>query len=177
MEASTNVPTPDSRLYRLDRDLTHPQLIAALAESPGLLRAMLSGRTPEALQQRNADGEWTPLESCRHIRDIVQVYGMRFKWMILQDDPFLPNYDENRWAAASPDGPADISSMLDEIDAYRAETIRLLCSLAPEAWQRTGRHEVTGAVELDAYVRHQLAHEEQHLAQLQRSFDESSPSD
>ncbi len=164
------MPTTNSALYRLDRDLTREQVIAALAAMPSRLRELLSGHAAAALTHRSADGEWTPIESCRHIRDIVQVYGMRFKWMILQDDPFLPDYDENRWAAGSPDGAADIESLLGEIAAYRGETIRLLRSLAPDAWQRTGRHEVTGAVELEAYVRHELAHEEQHLAQLARSL-------
>ena len=164
------MPTTNPALYRLDRDLTRDQLIAELAAMPTLLRSMMSGRTADALERRSADGAWTPLESCRHIRDIVQVYGMRFKWMILQDDPFLPDYDENRWAAGSPDGAADIESLLDEIAAYRGETIRLLRSLKPDGWTRTGRHEVMGAVKLDAYVRHEVAHEEQHLEQLERSF-------
>jgi len=165
------LPTTNSRLYRLDREVTRGQLVADLAAIPGRLRALLGGRTSAALERRSADGEWTAIENCRHIRDVVQVYGMRFKWMILQDDPFLPDYDENRWAAASPDGAADIGSMLDEIAAYRGETVRLLRSLAPDGWQRTGRHEVLGAVELDAYVRHELAHEEGHLAQLARSLE------
>jgi hypothetical protein len=38
------------------------------------------------------------------MRDIAQVYGARFKWMILDDDPFLPNYDEDRWVADAPEG-------------------------------------------------------------------------
>ena len=82
--------------------------------------------------------------------------------------PFLPNYDEDRWVAESPDGPDQLAAMLDELAAYRAETVRLLRALPPAGWSRRGRHEVLGSVELEPYVRHQLAHEEQHLAQLGR---------
>jgi hypothetical protein len=106
------------------------------------------------------------MQTMRHVRDIAQVYGMRFKWIILQDDPLLANYEENDWAARSPDGPPELPAMLDEIAAYRAETVRLLRSLDDAGWRRTGRHEVIGVVELEPYVRHELAHEEQHLAQL-----------
>jgi hypothetical protein len=60
--------------------------------------------------------------------------------------------------------------MLDEIAAYRAETVRLLRSLDDNGWRRTGRHEAIGLVELEPYVCHELAHEEQHLAQLQASL-------
>jgi hypothetical protein len=95
---------------------------------------------------------------------------MRFKWMILGDDPFLPNYDEDRWVAGHPDGVADLYPMLDEIAAYRAETVRLLRALPDHAWSRQGRHEILGQVILEPYVRHQLAHELQHLAQLRETL-------
>jgi hypothetical protein len=106
----------------------------------------------------------------RHDRDIVQVHGMRFKWIILQDEPLLANYDENAWAARSPDGPAELGAMLDEIAAYRAESVRLLRALDDAGWRRTGRHEIIGSLELEPYVRHELAHEEQHLAQLEQAL-------
>ncbi len=159
------MPDPLSALYTLDRDLTREQLIDALAATPGRFRQALEGQPHAALTRRTAGG-WSALQTFLHVRDVVQVYGMRFKWMILQDDPFLPNYDEDRWVADSPDGPAELTTVFAEVDAYRAETVRLLRALPPEGWARRGRHEVLGAVELEPYARHQLAHEEQHLDQL-----------
>jgi hypothetical protein len=157
---------PLFQLYPLDRDLSRDELVDALAAMPARLQDVLRGLPAEALMRAPGGGGWSAIEVVRHVRDVVQVYGMRFKWMILQDDPFLPNYDEDRWVAASPDGPAQLDAVLDELAAYRAETVRLLRALPAEGWARRGRHEVLGAVELDPYVRHQLAHEEQHLAQL-----------
>ena len=111
---------------------------------------------------------------CRHLRDAVQVYGLRFKYIILEDDPFLPNYDEDAWAAHSPDAPADLNSLLTQIEGDRAETIRLLRVLPDTSWTRTGRHEVLGPVPLDPYLRHELAHEEQHLQQLSTALAASA---
>ena len=161
------------KLYRLERELTRAQVIVELAETPVRLRAIVAGASPDALVRREGGGEWTAMESLRHVRDIVQVYGLRFKWMILQDDSFLADYDENQWVEASPDTTADLGRMLDETAAYRGETIRLLWSIDDAGWERSGRHEVLGRVQLDAYVRHQLEHERQHLAQLERSLDDS----
>jgi hypothetical protein len=161
---------PTFELYQPDRELTRAQVIDELERTPKLLRGALAGASAGTLERRAADGEWSPMEVLRHFRDAVHVYGMRFKFIALQDDPFLPDYDENRWAARSPDGPADVAGMLDEIAAYRGETVRLLRSLAPDAWTRTGRHETNGPVVLEPYVRHELAHEEQHLAQLRRAL-------
>ena len=157
---------PAFELYRLDRELSREEVIAALDAMPVLLRDVIAMHDAAVLGQPMADGEWSPIEVVRHFRDIAQVYGMRFKWMILQDEPLLANYDENRWAAESPDGPAQVESMLAEIAAYRAETVRLLRSLTAEGWSRRGRHETIGIVELEPYVRHELSHEEQHLEQL-----------
>jgi hypothetical protein len=157
---------PLFHLYELDRDLSRGELVDALAAMPARLREVLRGLPAEALTRTPVGGGWSAIEVVRHVCDVVQVYGMRFKWMILQDDPFLPNYDEDRWVASSPDGPAQIDAVLDELAAYRAETVRLLRALPAEGWSRRGRHEVLGSVQLEPYVRHQLAHEEQHLAQL-----------
>jgi hypothetical protein len=158
-------------LFRLDRELTRAEVVAALAAMPSAYRGLLTGCDAASLVRSGPDGGWSAIEVCRDVRDIAQVYGMRFKWMILQDDPLLANYDEDAWASRSPDGPAELERMLDEIEAYRAETARLLRSLPPEGWQRTGRHETIGPVVLEPYVRHELAHEEQHLAQLRASLE------
>lgn len=152
-------------LYKPDRELSREELIAELAAMPQRLRSLVAGHDASALARRPGDG-WSALDVCKHIRDITQVYGMRFKWMILDDDPFLPNYDEDRWVAGSPDSAAQLDDILREIEAYRGETVRLLRSLGDEGWRRTGRHEVLGSVVLEPYVQHQYAHEEQHLAQV-----------
>ncbi len=165
-EEKEGASAPLFELYRLDGEMTCDEVIAALAAMPARLRAIAGRLDASALARRARDGEWSAIEVCRHVRDVVQVYGMRFKWMILNDDPFLPNYDEDRWVSEHPDGVTEIDAMLREIEAYRGETVRLLRALAPEGWSRRGRHEVLGSVELEAYVRHELAHELGHVEQL-----------
>ena len=162
--------SPSDSIYELDRELTRDEVIDCLEAIPGRLREIVASQDAAALLRGAADGEWSAMETVRHIRDAVQVYGMRFKWMILNDEPFLPNYDEDRWVAESPDGPAELASMLDEVSSYRRETVRLLRALSPDGWTRNGRHEISGPVELEAYVRHELVHEEMHLEQLERAL-------
>ena len=156
---------PPSELYRLDRELSRDELIAALASIPERVRALCARADAAMLMRRDGDA-WTAMETLRHFRDIVQVYGVRFKWMILDDDPLLANYDEDAWAANATDGPGEVDALVREIEAYRGETVRLLRSLQDDGWARTGRHEALGRVVLEPYVQHELAHEEQHLAQL-----------
>jgi uncharacterized damage-inducible protein DinB len=167
---ATNESAPvNPKLYRLEEGLSRDGLIEELAAMPERLREALESAPAETLERRAGSEEWSAIETLRHVRDVVQVYGMRFKWMILQDDPLLADYDENRWAAESPDGGAEVRAMLDEIASFRAETVRLLRSLNGAAWQRTGRHETLGAVTLEPYVRHEVEHERQHLSQIRQA--------
>jgi hypothetical protein len=161
---------PDA-IYTLDRDLSRDELISALEGTPERLRGIVSAHPAEKLSLRPAPDDWSPIEVVRHFRDAVQVYGMRFKWMILQDEPTLLNYDENRWVSDSPDGVPEIQSLLSEMTAFRAETVRLLRSLNDDGWSRRGHHEISGPIALERYVRHQLVHEERHLCQLEAALD------
>lgn len=157
-------------LYQLERELSRDQLIDELGTLPQRVRVAVNGRSVAELTRRTRADTWSGFDVCKHLRDVTQVYGMRFKWMILQDDPFLANYEEDGWVASHPDSAADIEQLIDEIAAYRAETVRLLRALQPEAWQRTGRHEALGTVTLEPYVRHQVEHEAQHIAQLRAAL-------
>lgn len=158
--------TPPPGLYRLDRPLERTGVLEELASVPARLAAIVQGVPEERLSRRPAPGEWSPFQVVCHFRDIALVYGMRFRWIVLDDVPPLPNYDEDRWVAESRDTTEDLDAILAEIAAMRAGVCRLLSRLTDEDWQRTGRHEVLGPVVLDDYVRHELAHEEGHLAQL-----------
>ncbi|MFN0146421.1 MAG: DinB family protein, partial [Dehalococcoidia bacterium] len=111
-------------------------------------------------------GEWSAFHVLRHMRDAALVYSIRFRWMAFNADPFLPDYDEDRWVALAADTAADLPALLGEFAASRSGLVRLLTRLSPEAWGSTGRHEVLGTVVLEPYVRHQLKHEELHLEQL-----------
>jgi hypothetical protein len=164
------VTTEPFELYRLEGTWSRDEVIDGLARVPEELRRLASGQRPADLVRKASPDSWSALEVYRHLRDVVQVYGMRFKWMILDEDPVLPNYDEDRWVAQHPDGVSDLDAMLGEVSAYRGETIRLLRALRPEAWERTGRHEVLGRVQLETYVRHQLAHELGHIRQLEEAI-------
>lgn len=133
---------------------------------PDRARELVASLDADALTRTSASGEWSALEVLRHLRDAGQVYEMRFKCIIIEDSPLLANYEEDRWVAAGTEGPEDVELLLTEMAAWRAELTRLLANLSSDGWSRQGRHEVIGTVTLEPYVRHQLAHEEQHLEQL-----------
>jgi hypothetical protein len=157
-------------LYELDARVGRAEVLSKLADLPARLRDALGAVGWDGLLAAPARGEWSAFQTLCHLRDAAIVYSARFRWIVLDDNPLLPNYDEDNWVAAAPDRIDDLPDILDEFAATRAGLIRLLTRLPDEAWQRTGRHEVLGEVKLEPYVRHQLRHEQMHLDQLRAAL-------
>jgi len=164
------VPTPVFELYRLDDEPTREAVLDELGAIPLRLREAVSRADASSLMRAPAPGEWPAFQVVCHMRDAALVYAARFRWIVFDEDPFLPNYNEDNWVAASRDTVDDLPAILDELAASRSDMIRVLRRLPDEAWTRTGRHEVIGPVALEPYVRHQLAHDRAHLAQLEAAL-------
>lgn len=162
--------TPNPALYQLNRALSRDLVIAELEAMPGRLRRALHGKGDALLTRRASGEDWSAFQTLCHMRDATLVYAARFRWIVFDDDPLLPNYNENNWVAASMDVPSDVPAILDEIAASRADLVRVLSRLPEAGWLRTGRHEVAGTVVLEHYARHQVAHEEMHLAQIEAAL-------
>lgn len=163
---------PNPYLYVLDRQLSRTEVLAGLAGVPRHLGDVVSVASAERLSRAPGGEAWSAFQTLCHMRDAVLVYAIRFRWMVFDDDPLLPNYDENNWVAAANDTPADAMEIVEEVAASRRDLVRVLSRLPESAWERTGRHELAGSVCLDHYVRHQLAHEEQHLEQMRAALGE-----
>jgi hypothetical protein len=167
---------PTHGLYTLERPLTRGQVVDELAAMPERLRRALDGIAVGDLAKRPAQDEWSAFETVGHLRDATLVYAVRFRYIVFEDDPFLPNYDEDRWAAESLDTAEDLREILDEIAASRSGLVRVLRRIADGAWLRSGRHEVIGPVVLEDYARHQVVHEAMHLGQLAAALRAPGPS-
>ncbi len=165
---------PLPQLYTLSDPLSRDQLLDQLATMPAALRDAFHGQPRAKLLTRSGPGEWSAFQTLCHFRDAALVYTLRFRFMVFDDDPLLPNYDENNWVESARDRPEDLPAILHEVAASRAGLVRVLSGLDDGAWHRTGRHEVIGTVMFDAYVRHQLAHERMHLTQIQSALATAS---
>ncbi len=163
------MPEPTQSLYELRGNLAREQVHEGLAAIPVKLSALASA-IGLSLWDGAAPGQWSPFETLCHLRDAALVYGIRFRWIAFDDNPFLPNYDENAWVQNRVDMSLDADEMILEFSANRRGLARMLGRLPDVAWARTGRHEVLGAIPLEPYVRHQLAHELAHLDQIEAAL-------
>lgn len=161
---------PNPYLYVLERPLSRAEVLAELAAMPERLRTALEGADVAALINQPRADDWSAFQVLCHVRDATLTYATRFRWIVFDHDPFMPDYDENNWVNACQDTPADIPAMLDEIACSRRDLIRVLGRMPEAGWRRTGRHEVAGSIVLEDYARHQVAHEAMHRGQIRAAI-------
>ena len=62
---------------------------------------------------------------------------------------------------------ADFQELLAAFTFGRAELVRVLRTLSPEDWQRTGLHEAQGRITIQETLRHLVEHEAEHCVQIE----------
>ncbi|PYN01314.1 MAG: hypothetical protein DME07_14415 [Candidatus Rokuibacteriota bacterium] len=170
-------PPADERLRRLS--LTLDELAATVCEhDDGAL-----GRRPDA---RN----WSATEIVCHLRDVEELFLMRFMTMLAMDEPKILAFsaapadleawgigggighplDPDRWAEERQYGRNDPREALAAFARRRGETLALLERLGPAEWQRGGLHPTRGRITIAEYAVALAAHDANHLAQLHRAL-------
>ena len=109
---------------------------SVLAATPGRLRALVSGATPDELRWTSSPTRWSTAIIMAHLADSEIVGAWRFRSLLTRDGLELQAYDQNAWAAAFHYEQTDPADSLVLFEALRQSTLRVLSayrSRAPEA--------------------------------------------
>ena len=143
------------------------QIIERLAAIPDRIRHATAGESDERLRAAPATGEWPAAAILAHVRAADDIQAPRLLMILARDNPPLAAFDERRWAEVSGYDALDFAGSLAAFALRRAELAAALRGAAPDDWQRTGAHEVRGAVTMLDVARGLVEHEEEHCAQLE----------
>ena len=88
--------------------------------------------------RRPDDATWSALEYACHIRDVFDLYDRRLGWMLTQDDPTFPNWDQDATAVEERYGEQDPAAVVAAIEAAGARLADSFEAVADDAWSRTG---------------------------------------
>lgn len=166
------------------------QRLERLERTPGELHAAIHGRSDPDLSRRPGPAHWSAKEVVCHVRDIEEQFILRFRTMLAMDEPkFLTLGDmpphPAEWGLVEGDGlPLDPDRWVEErqylrndaaealvaFEKRRVETLTFLRRLAPEQWQRGSLHTTLGRMTFDDWVALIAAHDDNHVAQLQRAL-------
>ena len=109
-----------------------------------------------------SDTSWTIAEVLNHLVETVQRYIARVQRMRRELNPRM---------RIMPDGDYTRLSALEAWTAFyelRRRHLRVLRSLRPDEWLRSGRLGPVGEITIDGLVRHLATHDAMHTAQVGR---------
>ena len=143
------------------------ELLAHLAGAPGRVASAVAGWSEAQVCASSADGGWSAAEIFAHMRASDDILAPRVSLILVRDQPSLAAYDERRWAEVVGYAQADFQLSLQTYTLRRAELVKMLRSIQPADWQRTGTHEERGPLSLLDVVSSLVEHEEEHCGQLE----------
>ncbi|HKD05913.1 MAG TPA: DinB family protein [Bryobacteraceae bacterium] len=149
----------------------HTEAVAEFRRGLAALESAIVGATPEETAFAPAPGKWNIKQLARHVADTEIVVGMRLRQIIAEDNPTLIPFDQEKWAANLGYQHADALDSLARFRSLREDTTRLLESLPPATFERTGNHPERGVESLLAWVERFGKHVHTHAAQIRAVRD------
>src|SRR5262245_7263171 len=149
------------------------QRLGRMSRTADDLAAAIRGQSEAVLVRRPDATNWAPNEILCHLRDIEEVYVIRFHMMLASDDPRI-YYDPSEIDRLAEDRQYlrnDATQALAAFRRRREESLALLRSLAHEQWQRGCLHPTRGRRTIDAFVTVLAWHDDNHLDQLRRALE------
>ena len=144
------------------------RIIWNLRSLPNELDDLLNGLDDETMRWRPIPNKWSIKETMCHLRDMErEAYLARYTKILTEDNPALPNVDQDRLAVERDYVNQDAKAALAEFKRLRAETIQTLNDVPVEAWSRGGSHETDGPMTIEQLVLRQIkGNDLNHLVQM-----------
>jgi hypothetical protein len=111
---------------------------------------------------------FTAIEQLWHVHDVeIDGYHQRFRRILGEDHPFLPDLGSEALAQARAYASRDAAPALAGFRAARSQTVAMLASLDAAQLVRTALFEDYGPVTARGLAHYLCSHDQQHLAGLQ----------
>jgi hypothetical protein len=165
--------------------------LGRLEATPGEIERAIAGRSDDELGQRPDARSWSVKEIVCHLRDVEELFQIRFHTILALDEPSIlvlgagPGdlapwriggaighpLDPDRWAEERQYRRQDGREALAAFARRRREVLALLRSLSPAEWERGGIHPRRGRLTLGEWAASLAGHDDNHLAQLARALE------
>ena len=132
--------------------MTIQSLIEQYAAGPQLLRKAVAGMNRDQIAARPIAGKWSTLEVVCHLSDFEPIYADRMKRAIAEENPLIQSGDPDLFQRKLAYDVRDLNEELALIEAVRNQMVRILNSLAPADFQRTGRHSEDGPLSIETLL-------------------------
>lgn len=142
------------------------QALEHLKATPNLVAGYLEGKSAAVLNRQAPDGGWSIYQNLVHLRDAQYLLNFRVNLMLEQDQPTLESQAVFKWASRENGNAPNPTSVYDDYQQSRQQTLRRLQNLPVKDWWRKGQHQEFGSVTILQQASYFAAHELTHLPQL-----------
>jgi hypothetical protein len=142
--------------------------LAVLGEQLPWLERRTAVLDEAELRQPERPGKWSVIEVIQHLADAELVSSFRTRMVLIEDEPELQGYDQDRWATGLRYVEVPLDLALTQLRGLRAANLRLWRTLTPEQRQRTGLHSERGPESVDLIIRMMAGHDLVHRRQIDR---------
>jgi hypothetical protein len=143
-------------------------VLKELEAFPSFLSEVASRADAETSRRPVPGGVFSLVEQAWHLADLErEAYGERIRRLCNDERPVLPDFDGDRIARERNYRTRSLAEGVAAFAAARAENVRLLRSLAPEAWSRTGTQEGVGEIRLEDVPRMMTKHDAGHRREIE----------
>lgn len=121
--------------------------------------------TEEQLNKQYREGSWNVRQLVHHIADSQLNMYQRLKLALTDDNPTVPNFDQDRWAI-QPDTDLPVESSIKMLEGMNERIVLLAGQLSEKQLKRVFTHEINGEITVATKIAKLSWHEEHHLAHI-----------
>jgi hypothetical protein len=149
--------------------------IAILRDFPQQLEQLTARLTSKQLTTAYNAPEWTVAQNIHHIADSHANAFIRTKFALVENNPTVIGYDQDKWANLSDANSADVAMSLAIINGLHVRWVTLLESLNDSDWGRTYYHNTyQKTFSLDDMLTTYADHCTNHLRQIREVMEKMS---
>ena len=123
----------------------------------------------DRLRDRPEPREWSVIECIGHLVDSELIASARMRWILVEDEPDIVGYDQDRWVDGLRHREDDAEDLISLFGALRDANLRLWAATPVVARERFGRHRERGPESYGLIVRLGAGHDRFHIAQAERA--------
>lgn len=159
--------TPEQYRKRLAGYVQGEDPLRIQRETPAKLARLIEGFSNAQLGRRPAPDKWSSVEILAHLAEDEFASSWRYRQMIEHDGVTLCGFDQELWARLGNYATWNAREALELFRLLREANLRMLHTLLPEQWERSGSHVERGTMTVRDLARHMAAHDVNHTKQIE----------
>ncbi len=138
------------------------------AQTAAKLNRLTTELSEQQLLFRPAAEKWAVIEILAHLAEDEVAASWRYRQMIERDGAVLAGLDQELWARVGDYRRWKSKEAVELFRLMRQANLRMLRSLSPAQWERSGEHAERGRLTARDLARHMAAHDINHIRQIER---------